>query len=102
MDISTHRTRIHIPIPLLGDSIEESRARELLQRIDLTHDLYMRRKDFPEAERLYKSYVKLHVRWLAEQEEIEHEEVETEVKNVYDERWPMLWGTGGKVEVSFS
>ncbi|KAA8900485.1 hypothetical protein FN846DRAFT_958745 [Sphaerosporella brunnea] len=91
MDISSQRARTHIPIPLLGESIEESRYQECLRRIQFAHSLYLRRKESPEAANLYRNYVHLHVRWLAEQHAAEEGGDDNLPKSVNVEGWTKFW-----------
>lgn len=85
MDISSQRVRIHIPIPILGDS-DEIQHQECLKQLEIARRLCSIRNDSPEAERLYREYMKIHQHWLDEQQAIEEQE---QGKNLhsYDERW---------------
>jgi hypothetical protein len=81
---------MHIPIPLLGESIEEARYQQCLQRILYAHSLYLRRKESPEASKLYRYYVRLHIRWLAEQHAVEEQQEEDEPSS-YAGEWQKFW-----------
>lgn len=96
MDILNHHSRIHIPLPILGDSSEELRHHECLQRIMYAHRLYLCRRDSEDADRLYRAYLRIHAGWLAEQRTMEQlqnrggivDDDEDDDEGSYSDRWP--------------